>query len=224
MGLLTRELYIRNFFVRTFVLDDMLKKIRILVMTYQKDPNHIQRIRDKLNDASRDIILLQEILEYLKESLDEMVPPAMGEDRVSKRIYKVLDVPQMRTDIIMRCTDLVKLIHGANNTVSEIFFGGSFIGVTNQHVYFFISIVLTNNTTQQLTTLQRMSDVINTKQLEDVFKNVESNTKYLVDASAANERSSAALDVMQVILAGSFCFDILDRLSGGKFTIPVVLK
>ena len=161
MGLLTRELYIRNFFVRTFVLDDMLKKIRILVMTYQKDPNHIQRIRDKLNDASRDIILLQEILEYLKESLDEMVPPAMGEDRVSKRIYKVLDVPQMRTDIIMRCTDLVKLIHGANNTVSEIslltcvqvhtkvsfYFFESFIGVTNQRVYFFISIDFTNNTT-----------------------------------------------------------------------------
>jgi hypothetical protein len=161
VGLLTRELYIRNFFVRTFVLDDMLKKIRILVMTYQKDPNHIQRIRDKLNDASRDIILLQEILEYLKESLDEMVPPPMGEDRVSKRIYKVLDVPQMRTDIIMRCTDLVKLIHGANNTVSEIslltcvqvhtkvsfYFFESFIGVTNQRVYFFISIVFTNNTT-----------------------------------------------------------------------------
>jgi len=161
VGLLTRELYIRNFFVRTFVLDDMLKKIRILVMTYQNDPNHIQRIRDKLNDASRDIILLQEILEYLKESLDEMVPPPMGEDRVSKRIYKVLDVPQMRTDIIMRCTDLVKLIHGANNTVSEIslltcvqvhtkvsfYFFESFIGVTNQRVYFFISIVFTNNTT-----------------------------------------------------------------------------
>jgi hypothetical protein len=160
VGLLTRELYIRNFFVRTFVLDDMLKKIRILVMTYQKDPNHIQRIRDKLNDASRDIILLQEILEYLKESLDEMVPPPMGEDRVSKRIYKVLDVPQMRTDIIMRCTDLVKLIHGANNTVSEIslltcvqvhtrflFFFLNFIGVTNHRVYFFISIVFTNNTT-----------------------------------------------------------------------------
>ena len=118
VGLLTRELFIRNFFVRTFVLDDMLKKIRILVLTYQKDPNHIQRIRDRLNDASRDIILLQEILEYLKESLDEMVPPPMGEDRVSKRVYKVLDVPQMRLDIIMRCTDLVKLIHGANNTVS----------------------------------------------------------------------------------------------------------
>ena len=38
-----------------------------------------------------------------------------------------------------------------------------------------------------------MSDVINTKQLEDVFKNVEANTKYLVDASAANERHPWAL-------------------------------
>jgi hypothetical protein len=66
-----------------------------------------------------------------------------------------------------------------------------------------------------------MSDVINTKLLEDVFKNVESNTKFLVDASAANERSSAALEVMQVILAGSFAFDILDRLSGGTLNIVV---
>ena len=66
-----------------------------------------------------------------------------------------------------------------------------------------------------------MSDVINTKQLEDVFKNVESNTKYLVDASAANERSSASLEVMQIILAGGFAFDILDRLSGGTLNIVV---
>ena len=66
-----------------------------------------------------------------------------------------------------------------------------------------------------------MSDVINTKQLEDVFKNVQSNTKYLVDASAANERSSASLEVMQVILAGSFAFDIVDRVSGGTLNIVV---
>jgi hypothetical protein len=43
-----------------------------------------------------------------------------------------------------------------------------------------------------------MTDVINTKQLEDVFRNVEANTKYLVDASAANERASASLELMQV--------------------------
>ena len=41
-----------------------------------------------------------------------------------------------------------------------------------------------------MTCAPQMTDVINTKQLEDVFKNVEANTKYLVDASAANEVTS----------------------------------
>jgi hypothetical protein len=42
-----------------------------------------------------------------------------------------------------------------------------------------------------------------------------------VDASAANERSSASLEVMQIILAGGFAFDIVDRLSGGTLNIVV---
>ena len=73
----------------------------------------------------------------------------------------------------------------------------------------------------QLKTLQQMTDAINTKQLEEVFENVNDNTKFLVDASAANERSSASLEVMQVICAGSFAFDIVDRLSGGTLNIVV---
>jgi hypothetical protein len=48
-----------------------------------------------------------------------------------------------------------------------------------------------------------------TFQLEDVFKSVESNTKYLVDASATNERASASLEVMQIILAvSSHCLSL----------------
>ena len=43
-----------------------------------------------------------------------------------------------------------------------------------------------------------MTDVINTKQLEDIFSAVEGNTKDLVVASAANKRASASLEVMQV--------------------------
>ena len=58
-----------------------------------------------------------EVLEYLKESLEEMKVPPMIHDQVGKRLFKVLDVPQMKDDIMMRCTDLVKLIHGARNTL-----------------------------------------------------------------------------------------------------------
>ena len=94
----------------------------------------------------------------------------------------------MRSDIMLRCTDLVKLIDGAHH---------------------------------QLLTLQQMTEVINTRQLEGVFKNVETNTKFLVDASAASERASASLEVMQIILAGSFAFDIIDRSTGGTLNIVV---
>eukprot|EP00511_Aplanochytrium_stocchinoi_P013647 CAMPEP_0204881512 /NCGR_PEP_ID=MMETSP1349-20130617/2759_1 /ASSEMBLY_ACC=CAM_ASM_000710 /TAXON_ID=215587 /ORGANISM="Aplanochytrium stocchinoi, Strain GSBS06" /LENGTH=235 /DNA_ID=CAMNT_0052040499 /DNA_START=18 /DNA_END=725 /DNA_ORIENTATION=- len=73
----------------------------------------------------------------------------------------------------------------------------------------------------ELNTLQMMKERINKNLLENVFKNIESNTKYLVDASGAAERSSASLEVMQVILAGGFAFDIIDRMSGGTLNITV---
>ena len=46
-------------------MDDLLKKIRELILQYQADPNNIQKIRNKLNDGSKDIILLLEVLEYV---------------------------------------------------------------------------------------------------------------------------------------------------------------
>ena len=50
----------------------------------------------------------------------------------------------------------------------------------------------------ELQSLTRMTEVINTKQLEDVYNAVEKNTKKLVDACKANERAAASLEVMQV--------------------------
>jgi hypothetical protein len=39
---------------------------------YTEDPNNIPKLRLLLNDASKDIILLQEVLGYLTESLTGM--------------------------------------------------------------------------------------------------------------------------------------------------------
>jgi len=72
-----------------------------------------------------------------------------------------------------------------------------------------------------LRTLQDASDVINTKQLEDVFKNVESNTKALVDAADATERGSRSLKLISNIFFGQFAFEVIDRLSGGSLNIAV---
>ena len=94
---------IRNF-VRTFILDDF-KHIRRPIMDYKK-------ILTILGASGRDeqrishIILLKEILEYLQESLEEM---QIVKDIGGKRLFKVLDVPNMRRDIMLRCKDLVNI-------------------------------------------------------------------------------------------------------------------
>mmetsp|Transcript_29198 Transcript_29198/g.75160 ORF Transcript_29198/g.75160 Transcript_29198/m.75160 type:complete len:696 (-) Transcript_29198:28-2115(-) len=153
-SILLREMFIRNFFTRTFILDDSLKKIRSLIQQYEKDPNNISKIRDMLNSASRDIILLKEVLSYLEESLETMSPPEVPKDEAGTLLFEVLNIEQLKADVDLRVRDLTKLIDGA------------------QH---------------EMMNLSQVTEVINTKQLEDVFKNVEANTKYLVDASAANE-------------------------------------
>jgi hypothetical protein len=57
-------------------------------------------------------------------------------------------------------------------------------------------------------------DVISVKQLEAVFRKIENNTKAMVDASAADERASASLEVMEIIFSASMGFDIMIRMFG----------
>merc|ERR1719261_383142 len=143
-------------------------------MTHEQNPNYIAMVRSKLNDSSRDIILLQEVLSYLTESLDIYETPQRPEDEAGSTLFSVLSCATLHNDCQLRANDLQKLVEGAAH---------------------------------ELGNLTQMTDV--------------SNTKYLVDASAATERASASLEVMQVILAGSFAFDIVDRISGGSLNIQV---
>ena len=47
-----------------------------------------------------------------------------------------------------------------------------------------------------------VAEVINVKILEDIFRNVEGNTKQLVDAGAVGQRSAISLSIIQVPTLG----------------------
>ena len=186
ISLLSRDVCLRSYFSRLHIFDDALKAIKQKLLDFNEDPNSLATMHGLLNRASRDLILMQDMLQYFIESLNEMQDVTVPASTVGKRLFKVLSMDKMRQSIKIRARDLHKLVVGLLS---------------------------------QLVTLQQMTDQINTKQLEDVFKNVEANTKHLVDASAASERSSSSLAVMQVICAGSLAFDIIDRTSGGTLNI-----
>eukprot|EP00960_Hanusia_phi_P028456 747419-Hanusia_phi.AAC.7 len=185
-SLLCREAFVRNFFLRTFILNDTLNKIRQLTLQYHTDPDNVGRLRTALSEASRDLILMEETLSYLAESMQDLLVPELPQDSKGQRLLEILNCKGMSHNVTSRIEDMTKLISGAAN---------------------------------QLKILQRSMDIITTRQLENIFRNIDSNTKFLVDASTANERSSASLSVMQVVLAGGFCFMVVDRLAAGTLNI-----
>lgn len=58
-SLLCREMFLRSFFTRIFVLEEHLKETRDLIFCAKEDPNHLATIRSKLNQATNDLILVR---------------------------------------------------------------------------------------------------------------------------------------------------------------------
>ena len=92
----------------------------MMIMDHEKDPNNIPRVRNDLNAASRDIILLQEVLSYLAESLQILDVPERPEDEAGGTLYKVLNMGNVKHDVQVRVEDLEKLVHGAQNELSNL--------------------------------------------------------------------------------------------------------
>ncbi|KAG7375167.1 hypothetical protein PHYPSEUDO_002950, partial [Phytophthora pseudosyringae] len=73
----------------------------------------------------------------------------------------------------------------------------------------------------EIVNLRQMAEVLNTSELEDIFKTVEGNTKALADSSLTVEQCGSSLELVQVLLAGSFAFTLLDRIPGGSLNVDM---
>jgi hypothetical protein len=67
----------------------------------------------------------------------------------------------------------------------------------------------------ELKGLRDITTVISERQMFAMQEQMAQNTSSLESVFRANERTSASLEVMQVVLAGSLAFQILDRVTGG---------
>ena len=192
ISLLSRSAFTAVFFTRVFILGTSLKQIRKMINEHEKDPTTVNRVRKQLSEAARDIILMTETLGYLDDSLavnggaPQCPPndgPAVSFDEVPQ------DLCGKELHKILECNRIAVNLRKRVADLSKNVQGCS----------------------NELSNLSRMTEVINTKQLEDVYKGVEKNTKILVDGAAARERASASLEVMQIIFAASMAFAIIDK-------------
>jgi len=181
LSLMTRNMFMRSLFQRTFILADVLKHIRELIDDHESDPNSIGTIRNLLSEVSGDIILLSEIQSYLNESLTDVQLPESGGDPALRRLQKIFEVSATHKRLMRRVRDMKKNIDGSAGEVRS---------------------------------LRDMANVVSEAREFRTAEAVRANTKNLEDVFRANERASASLEIMQVVLAGSLAFDILDRLHG----------
>ncbi|TMW62989.1 hypothetical protein Poli38472_005607 [Pythium oligandrum] len=188
MGLNSREIFIRNFFVRTFVLDDTLNEMRKLISQYRKDPMNLHTVKETLNESARHIILLIECLQYLLESVEDLELIPMPADAAGAKLYKSLTLMERKNNIVLRCKDSIKLIERLRTQLDMLI---------NKHE-----------------TISRM-------QLTDVAQDIDVDIKHMVQLLFIRRQVLTNLAVIRVVFAGELSFDIIDRLSGSTFNVPV---
>jgi hypothetical protein len=111
LSLLGRELFIRNFFTRTFCIDGGIDDVQTIIERHAEDPGAVAWIRERTSALSRANILLQSVLEYLRESLSEMKLPDVtdGATESERALDGALELSKMRKDLQSRVADLKKL-------------------------------------------------------------------------------------------------------------------
>ena len=184
LSLMSRNMFMRSLFQRTFILTDVLKHIRHLIDTNETDPNSVTTIRRLLSESSAEITLLSEIQSYLSESLAALEAPAKPDPQAQPQVaklHKVLGLSSTASRLQRRILDMKKNIDGSKGDVDS---------------------------------LREMANAVAEGRGFRVQEAVQANTKNLEDVFRANERQSASLEIMQVVLAGSLAFDVLDRLHG----------
>jgi hypothetical protein len=114
------NLFTQNFFARMFIVVDDMAHVRQLIDHAQKDPNRLREIRDRLAVLAKQVILLEETLGYLKESLDESIVPPEPPEQAGRALYERLQLGSLSNQLKRRVKDLHKNMAGARHELAVL--------------------------------------------------------------------------------------------------------
>jgi hypothetical protein len=210
LSLMGRQLAIKQFFSRIFHSSHVLSHIKGivepsqspipspcpplpgLVSSYDKNPGSIPEIRTLQSTVSKNINHLTEVLTYLDQSLSDASYLAGG--------HCFMELPQRPAEDDPAGRRLWGLLNLSNT----------------QHALIARVADMKKNlkgAANDLDAIRLETDYIVQKESHLVMVSMDSHTKNLEDSQRLQARANSALEIMQVILAGSLAFDIVDRLT-----------
>lgn len=121
LSITSRDIFVDNIFNRIFMTDDILKNVRHMINRHEEDPNSVAKIRHTLAESSKDIIFLEEILVYLKESIEQDASlRTIPELESGRRLYSILRLNVMLADLQVRVTDMQKILTAAREEINGL--------------------------------------------------------------------------------------------------------
>ncbi len=179
------ELFLNNFFTRLFLMNDELKDIQKLIENCEADPNAMTTVQQMLSRTASDAILMEEVRGYLDEAM------TLFQSSVKARYPQF---PEDMQEIIQtfRIQDMATVLQIRIQDIQKIIKG----------------------TQECLNGLTRVTDVISERQMRRIQEALSNNTRSLEDITKTNERSGMSLRILEIILAGSLAFNIMDQFTG----------
>ncbi|CEG49204.1 uncharacterized protein PHALS_06978 [Plasmopara halstedii] len=114
------NLFTQNFFARMFIIIDDMAQVRALIETAEKDPNRLRSIRNQLATLSKEIILMEEILCHLEESLNEATIPTEPPGQAGRSLYEQLQLEILSHQLKRRVRELHKNMNGARHELAVL--------------------------------------------------------------------------------------------------------
>ncbi|NHI93703.1 MAG: hypothetical protein EAX96_14550 [Candidatus Lokiarchaeota archaeon] len=178
------DIFMKNYFAKMFMLWDELKEVRILLDKADVDPNAISEGKSLLSSVSASVVLMKELLSFMKHSVNFMDLEAKMLDLKDPTIREMADVCNL-DEIVSKASDRVD---DAGLVVSGLVEESH--GITG----------LINSLAEKQ--MSRMNETLN-----DSIESMD-------EMSRTSERTGVALHILEVLLAGAIAFDFMTFFAG----------
>jgi hypothetical protein len=105
---ITLDLFLQNFFSRVWILNDDLKTSFQIAETINFDPLAMDQSRARLCALSKEIIMFDQLYDYLDEALDMMEIPPEPPEQAGRSLCQRLNITGMREQLLRRVKELKK--------------------------------------------------------------------------------------------------------------------
>jgi len=178
------DIFQKNYFNKMFMLWDEIKDARHYLNMGDIDPNATTRAKGILSEVSASVVLMNELLQFMKKSVENM-----------NKEWEALDKSDPDVQELIRALAIEDFVNKADVRISD-------------------AQLVVSGLTEEIHGVNGIVNSLAEKQMTKMNESLRDSIASMDEVTRASERTGTALTVLEVILSGAIAFDVLTLLSG----------